>query len=792
MPEEVDSLQAEKVFQEGFNKDLLRSLIVIIVRRQNREQGLLKREDIPESHREDLSDFEFIDEILKPQLEQLLVEKSAELTDPEDQAEEGDEQEVASRVVTFSDNELGSLLNSADKKASLVLVELPNDFLDYRNERIIGAVEDLLFENPQFRKEVPAGLDLALSGSATVGRDMLVAEARSAEATEMLTVVLVVALLIIIYRAPVLAFIPLITVAVSLQIVLSLIALLAQAGVVGAFASLDVYVTVITYGAGVDYCLFLISRYKEALDEGATTRQAVSLAVSGTGPALAGSAGTSVVGIGMMVFADFEKFQQAGVGISLGLIVSLIAVLTFTPTLLRLTGRYAFWPNVPVGGSGNVGGWISPTKHWHRIVGDLAQYCSWQQVSQLILNRPGQIWLAAIALMTPFAIIACVFFNHLSYGLMSELPERSRSVVGTKAIQEHFPAGSLGPTTFLLVNEEVNFTTEESIDQLQQLTESLHQQAETLEIYDIRSLAYPLGVTEAVAEDHAAIQDELENGRPLRRNVLRRRIVDQYVGNTPELGKHITRLDVIFDDDPFDRDSISQLETVEQTLIDQLPEGLAGNTKVYALGPTASNRDLKRVTDADQIRVDILVLVGVYLVLVALLRKPAISVYLIVSVFFSYLVTLGVTFAVFWSLDPWNFAGIDWKVRMFLFTILIAIGEDYNIFLMTRIDEESETEGPVNGVTSALSKTGSIISSCGVIMAGTFCSLMAGSLQGMVQLGFALAFGVFLDTFLVRPILVPAYLVMLHRGYMGKWGPLLGAKVEGATELPAPDTATEQ
>ena len=165
-----------------------------------------------------------------------------------------------------------------------------------------------------------------------------------------------------------------------------------------------------------------------------------------------------------------------------------------------------------------------------------------------------------------------------------------------------------------------------------------------------------------------------------------------------------------------------------------------------------------------------------------LLRRPAICAYLLVTVLFSYLVALGATYLFFWSIDTGTFAGLDWKVPMFLFTILIAVGEDYNIFLMTRIEEEQERFGPVQGVIHALSKTGRIISSCGIIMAGTFASLTAGSLRGMCQLGFALAFGVLLDTFVIRPILVPAYLVLLNTGRFGPLGPLLGAIPSKPTE----------
>src|SRR5262249_20995112 len=144
--------------------------------------------------------------------------------------------------------------------------------------------------------------------------------------------------------------------------------------------------------------------------------------------------------------------------------------------------------------------------------------------------------------------------------------------------------------------------------------------------------------------------------------------------------------------------------------------------------------------------------------------------YLLASVLFSYYATLGVSFIVFWLLDPVAFAGIDWKVAIFLFTILIAVGEDYNIFLLTRVREEQARPAQVVGVREPLVRTCPITSSCGAIMAGTFTSLLAGSLTEMKQLGFALAFGVLLDTFVVRPILVPAFLILLHSGRLSRRG----------------------
>ncbi|MBS0206568.1 MAG: MMPL family transporter [Planctomycetes bacterium] len=242
--------------------------------------------------------------------------------------------------------------------------------------------------------------------------------------------------------------------------------------------------------------------------------------------------------------------------------------------------------------------------------------------------------------------------------------------------------------------------------------------------------------------------------------------------------------------DPFSRDSMTHLSHIQHEIQELLKKNGAEGTRILMTGSTASIRDLKSVTDGDQIRIDILVVTSVFLILVVLLRRPSICFYLIITVLFSYLVALGATYSAYWAFTA-DFAGLDWKVPMFLFTILIAVGEDYNIFLMTRIEEEQKLFGPVDGVIHALQKTGRIISSCGIIMAGTFLSLAAGSLRGMCQLGFALAFGVLLDTFVVRPILVPAYLVLLNSGRFGRFGTFLGAH-PSATATPAAAREPEQ
>lgn len=778
LPSDVDSLKAERIFRQAFDKDLFRSLVVINVRRTSRPEGLTTPEEFEERGIDQVSDLEFIKNELRFELEHVIAEQKAivqakEVALEERKSEEDLLDDAASLVTTYTDTLLGSLLTSKDGKASMVLVELPNDFLDARNGSIIAAIEKLLFESPDFRREIPPGLELTISGTATVGRDMNVAAKQSAAATESVTVILVISMLIIIYRAPVMALIPLITVVIVLNIVIAILSLLASYHILGVFESMDIYVTVVTYGAGVDYCLFLIARYREELEAGLHYDEAIAAAVAKTAAPLTASAGTSIVGIGMMIFTDHKKFQQAGVGISLGIFVALIATLTLTPAILRLVGKWAFWPKIALENPGESPGWVSRSSLMTRILESNFQEWIWKNLAALISIMPGRLLFGFTGIMMPFAIVAVVCFNYLSYGLLTELPDESRSVVGARAVQEHFPAGTLGPSTFLLVNEDLSFLQNKQIELMRKISDSIYERREQFGVMDVFSSAYPLGMS---PESREKQQLREEDARPFSRTMIRRRVMDQYVGKKQPLAEHVSRMDIIFNQDPFTQGSINQLDRLLQELRKLLPELVpSSETEVFVLGPTASIRDMQQTTDSDQIKVAFLVLIGVYIVLVILLRKPAISLYLIISVFFSYMVTLGVTFTVFWAMDPSGFAGLDWKVRMFLLTILVAIGEDYNIFLISRLDEERRVHTPIKGVLVALTKTGSIISSCGLIMAGTFCSLMAGSLVGMQQLGFALAFGVLLDTFIVRPILVPSYLVLLERGLFGKYSRAFGA-----------------
>lgn len=753
LPKESSSHLAESLFRTAFPESYTPSRIVIIASRP----GGLTKEDL--EFLDDSEDEE--DEVPHdhPQRQFELREQLVKIMQDEAQNQKN-ESPIISRIRTFRDQYAGSLLESRDGEARLILVELTTEFMDSRNRGPVGKIEKLL-AGEEFSKNIPQGLSISLSGEATVGRDMIDAARDSAKSTELLTVLLVLVLLGAIYRSPALAIIPLVTVIIAVKLSMSLLILFATQKWVVLFQGIETYVAVLMYGAGVDYCLFLIARYKEEIDAGVSYDEAVSNSVAKVGAAIAASAGTVICGIGMMYFAEFGKFHDAGIAIAFGLTVVLIASLTFTPALLRLTGKWAFWPQLRT--ERVSGGWVSTSSLWSRLSEIHWLQNTWEIVGRALLKNPMAIWLTSMLLMLPFALVGVLFYTHLSYGLLSDLSRNSPSVQGTRAVRQHFPAGATGSIAVLLRNDQVDFSDEATgLAWLDQLTDNLFQQKKTLQLADIRSVARPLGGEEKLLELPAGAK----------RRVAIQKSLQYYVAEN-ELANHVTRLEMTAELDPFSRDSIDHLTRLEAEIRNLLPRELQASTSILTSGSTASIRDLKAVTDRDQIRIDLLVVAGVFAILLILLRRFALCSYLILTVLFSYLVALGATYSFFWLSDP-HFAGLDWKVPMFLFTILIAVGEDYNIFLMTRIDEEQQKHGPVKGVIEALSKTGRIISSCGIIMAGTFASLCAGSLKGMIQLGFALAFGVLLDTFVVRPILVPAYLVLLHSGRFGKLGTWLG------------------
>ena len=251
-----------------------------------------------------------------------------------------------------------------------------------------------------------------------------------------------------------------------------------------------------------------------------------------------------------------------------------------------------------------------------------------------------------------------------------------------------------------------------------------------------------------------------------------------YLGRTRD-DAPVTRLDLILKHDPFSVEALQTVQRVE-TELDRVRETADWRDVEFSFaGMPAGLRDLRSVTQRDSARIKILVLSTVFAVLLVVLRRPVLCAYLVASVLFSYFVTIGLTQWLFaWALGPEHY-GLDWKTPLFVFVILVAVGQDYNVYLTTRVIEEQRQLGLLDGLRVAVVRTGGIITSCGLIMAAAFITMTSGAwppilqfwnpdwfswlgesrpLTSLLQLGFALSCGILLDTFVVRPVLAPAFL----------------------------------
>ncbi|MBI2824626.1 MAG: MMPL family transporter [Planctomycetia bacterium] len=648
---------------------------------------------------------------------------------------------------------IGRKLVSRDHRAALVMINLAREFMTVANIRALKRAQQVVEEARQ-SGEVPDGLTIGVTGSAAIGGDMLASAAESIRNIEWSTVILVVIILLVVYRAPLLALIPLAAIAVSLVIAMDLVALLTQVPRIDGmqwfdfkiFKTTKIFIIVILFGSGTDYCLFLISRYREELQRGLNRRDALATAVEHISEAVLGSALTTIFGLGMMFFADFGKFSNSGPTIALCLTVTLAACLTLAPALLRAAGRLVFWP-AGVAARGVIA---------RMFDSDTQDGGLWDRVARAIIARPGLILAGSVLVLLPFAYKGWREVP-ISYNLIGELAPDRPSVSATKAVREHFPGGELGPITILVYHDRANFHTEAGEQQIARLTKQL---------YDLPGVASVRSITEPLGDKPGTGNTPLTAAG--RRKLAARkhpRTEATYLTQVPDLAGQVARLDVVTEFDPFSRAAANLLDDLDGRLQQMArdPDSPWYGAEFDYCGTAAGTRDLRAVTESDQRLIERLVLLAVYFVLIALLRRPLISIYLVLSVLFTYYVTIGATEMLCVWVYP-DFDGLDWKVPLFLFVILIAVGEDYNIYLASRVlEEQRNRRGLIEGLRVAVVRTGGIITSCGVIMAGSFVSMMTGTLRGIVELGFALSLGILLDTAVVRPVLVPAFLALLWR-----------------------------
>lgn len=660
-------------------------------------------------------------------------------------------------VLTRHTQVRGDMLASKDGHAVLIVVESRNEFMATDNIRVLQeATQYVETWRERAKAEGLAHLEIGVTGNAAIGGEMLLAAKESIANTELYTILLVVVILLVIYRTPMMLAVPLLAIAVSFIISSWLVALLTQVHYLPGLEWVDfkvfktsrIFIVVILFGAGTDFCLFLIGRYREELVRCRDHQWAIAQALAGVGEALTASAMTTVVGLGMMFFADFEKYRNSGPAIGLCLLVTLVTCLTLAPAIMRFLGPLLFWP------------WGDS----HQFVEKSRPMTTawWEQISHWVCRWPG------LTLTVVVLLLGVVGFPSLwnriwtgqavevSYDLFGDLDNDRMAKQTALQLRDHFPLGESGPLTILAVNSSGKFGEREGQSIIVDLSRTVFDSDPDVD--QVFSSEQPLG-------DKPAGFSFSGRGRQVMMLKNHRRTKEFFLAQEPKLRGEIALLRVIVDRNPFSNEAIQLLGKIESDLhakIKTLPPPW-NETKIFIQGTTPSIRDLRLVTQRDQKRIEFGVIVAVFFVLLVILRRPFVCAYMILSVLFSYYVTLGITELFFRTVYADSYQALDWKVPLFLFVILAAIGQDYNVYLATRVFEEQKRLGPMQGLLRGITTTGGIITSCGLVMAGTFASMCMGTLLGVIEIGFALTVGVLIDTFVVRTIMLPCFLALLIR-----------------------------
>jgi RND superfamily putative drug exporter len=732
VPERFTSVRAYQLLEKAFPDDVFASRVVFAL---ERAESTLTPED-----------FQLVEAIVKD-IEQLRQAKP---------------DLKIGKVESFQGGLVGWRMISSDQQCTLIQVSLGTPYLAIATQHAVERMDTVV------KKRLAAtsheGLQVHTTGSAGIGRDLTKACGDSLDHTTWATIILVIVVLLCVYRAPLLALVPLVTIAISVFVSLKLLAIMTLLPGVHLVTISKIFAIVILYGAGTDYCLFLISRYREELESGFRIPDAIARSVGGVGEALAASAGTVMVGLGLMAMAEFAKVRYAGPAIALSLGVALVASLTLTPALLSLLGRIVFWPGK------------SPSAVFRARLANLSsppeRLGMWDSISKFVVRRPVLTWFVAAAILTPFVILG--FTVKPNYRATGELNPDCPSLKGLTAIQRHFNSGEIGPVTILLTSTQ-DWAGPIGQRELERLSRGFSQLDGVAEV---RSLVQPVGFpwleVHPNRDGKGFFNQLMLLVQPMLRNIHDDAITEargHYVAKieTPE-PVYVTKIDVILKTDPFEPASGETLKMLQTWLRVDLPHYnlLGENIKAECYGITAVGQDLAEVTESDRMRVNGFVLAAILVILLILVRRLWLAVYLLLTVLASYYAALGATVLLGFLMKGQLVTQVDWRVPFFLFTILVAVGEDYNILLMSRALEERKKHGPIEGMRRALAKTGGAITSCGLIMAGTFATLMLAGLNTLMQIGFALAFGVLVDTFIVRPFLVPACAMVFWGGKKDK------------------------
>jgi putative drug exporter of the RND superfamily len=517
------------------------------------------------------------------------------------------------------------------------------------------------------------GLRSYVTGPAGIAADLERVAEDAGQTLLIATLSLVLFLLLLVYRAPILALLPLLAVGAAYLVACGIVYLLIEAGLIVVNTEGTLLLLVLIFGAGTDYSLLLVHRYREELGRGRAPVEALPVALGESAPALAASAGTVIAAMLVLLLAELQSTHWLGPVLAVGVATMLLAAFTLLPALLAVLGERAFWP-ARARGAGRPDG-------------------RWRQVAGLVRRRPRSIVVTVLALLAVLALGNLSSHGTIGFGQGEIGPTESSR--GNEVLGEHFPPGIGSPLTAVVQLEEVG----PALKRLKRL-------------------------------------DEVKLTVPV----------------PPSPGSDEAVLTIVLSGDPYSGAAAAAVATIRDALDEVAPHALLG-------GIPAENLDVEQTNARDTRLIVPIVLLVVALILIAVLRALVAPAYLIATVIASFAATLGLVTFAFSNLV--GSGGIAFNLVLIAFIFLVALGVDYNIFLMTRAREEARRLGTRDGILAALENTGAVVTGAGLILAGTFATLILLPLEELVQIGAAVGVGVLLDTFVVRALLIPAITYLL-------------------------------
>lgn len=676
-----------------------------------------------------------------------------------DEAEETliNEQRDVLTAIDGVTGEISPAIVSEDTKAALLIAQVDTE------AKVAEVIEEVRVALDEQELD---GVSHAVTGPAGFAADLTKAFA-GIDGILLLTALSVVfVILVFVYRSVLLPIIVLMTSLFALTASILLVWNLANAGLIQLNGQVQGILFILVIGAATDYSLLYIARYREELYRLSSKWDATHAALRGSLEPILASGGTVIVGLLCLLLSDLASNKALGPVGAIGIVFAMLSALTFLPVILYAFGRASFWPSRPKADA------ASRKAHEQKLQTGL-----WHRVGDFVTKYPRPIWV----ITTVVLLVASAGYLQLKADGVEQsqlILGQSQARDGQETVNRHFPDGAGSPAIIIADAQKyqelvVVLEVDEGVDTvsivannsprgdiplgreaneirrsiISEVEKDLNPQLEELERQELE-LAEQIG-PEAARIAFQPARSQIPSAESLADDI------NPFKDATVKIIEGKVQLQATLVDAPDSQEAKDTIVRIRESVREVDSTALVGGTTAVQLDTTtASIRDRQVIIPV--------VLVAITLILMALLRSILAPVLLLLTTVISFGASLGVAALLFNNV--WNFPGADPSVILYGFVFLVALGIDYNIFLMTRVREESLKLGTQKGVIKGLIVTGGVITSAGVVLAATFAALAVIPILFLFQLAFIVAFGVLLDTIVVRSLLVPALIKEIGSG----------------------------